>query len=298
MGNVFSNGDRFTNTSFPELNGSLPISERYFSGGGNSIRGFDYEEAGPRVVIVPQGTFRDSDGNPVFLDPFTVPFGGNALALVNLEARIPLTKAVRAVPFYDGGNVFRNPRDIFNPSNSSPTNINEQNLRALWTHTIGFGIRIKTPFGGAFAIDYGRLLNPPRFVIPQVSSSERDLPATSRSTPFPLLASFLTFKKFWGLVPARWIHPAKNQTPNRKRAHQSASLLAKAEILGFGTRPDGSTRPRTKPPNRKRAHQSASLLAKAEILGFGTRPYGSTRPRTKPPNRKRAHQSVSLLIDG
>jgi len=125
MGNVFSNGDRFTGTSFPELNGSLPISERYFSGGGNSIRGFDYEEAGPRVVIVPQGTFRDSDGNPVFLDPFTVPFGGNALALVNLEARIPLTKAIRAVPFYDGGNVFKDPRDIFNPLNASPTNIKE-----------------------------------------------------------------------------------------------------------------------------------------------------------------------------
>ncbi|HKP70161.1 MAG TPA: POTRA domain-containing protein [Pyrinomonadaceae bacterium] len=170
MANVFSNGDRFTNTSFPELNGSLPISERFFAGGGNSIRGFDFEEAGPRVVIVPQGTFRDSDGNPVFLDPFTVPFGGNGLAIVNLEARIPLTKALRAVPFYDGGNVFKNPREIFNPSNSSPTNINEENLRAVWTHTVGLGLRLKTPFGGAFAIDFGYLLNPPRFVIPQVNA--------------------------------------------------------------------------------------------------------------------------------
>ena len=170
MANVFSNGDRFTNTAFPELNGSLPISERFFAGGGNSIRGFDFEEAGPRVVIVPQGTFRDSDGNPIFLDPFTVPFGGNGLAVVNLEARIPLTKAVRAVPFYDGGNVFKNPREIFNPSNSNPANINEENLRAVWTHTVGFGLRIKTPFGGAFAIDFGYLLNPPRFVIPQVNA--------------------------------------------------------------------------------------------------------------------------------
>ena len=170
MANVFSNGDRFTNTSFPELNGSLPISERFFAGGGNSIRGFDFEEAGPRVVIVPQGFFRDSDGNPVFLDPFTVPFGGNGLAVVNLEARIPLTKSLRAVPFYDGGNVFKNPREIFNPSDSDPTNVNVENLRAVWTHTVGFGIRIKTPVGGEFAIDYGYLLNPPRFVIPQVNA--------------------------------------------------------------------------------------------------------------------------------
>lgn len=170
IANVFSNGDRFTNTSFPELNGSLPISERFFAGGGNSIRGFEFEQAGPRVVIVPQGTFRDSNGDPVTLDPFTVPFGGNAIAVVNLEARIPLTKALRAVPFYDGGNVFKNAHDIFNPSNSDPSNVNRENLRAVWTHTIGFGLRIKTPFGGAFAIDYGYLLNPPRFVIPQVNA--------------------------------------------------------------------------------------------------------------------------------
>jgi hypothetical protein len=100
------------------LNGSLPISERFFAGGGNSIRGFDFEEAGPRVVVVPTGIFRDSNGNPVFLDPFTIPFGGNAIAVVNLEARVALTKSLRAVPFYDGGNVFKNPREIFNPADT------------------------------------------------------------------------------------------------------------------------------------------------------------------------------------
>ena len=169
VGSVFSNGDRFTNSAFPELNGSLPISERFFAGGGNSIRGFDFEEAGPRVVIVPQGTFRNRDGEPVFLDPFTIPFGGNALAVVNLEARIPLTKSIRAVPFYDGGNVFKSPKDIFNPADTVPNNVNAANLRAVWTHTVGLGLRLKTPVGGEFAIDYGYLLNPPRFLIPQVN---------------------------------------------------------------------------------------------------------------------------------
>jgi outer membrane protein assembly factor BamA len=170
VGSVFSNGDRFTNSPYPELNGSLPISERFFAGGGNSIRGFDFEEAGPRVVVVPEGIFRNSSGEPVFLDPFTIPFGGNALAVVNLEARIPLTNLVRAVPFYDGGNVFKSAKDIFNPADSDPNNVNAANLRAVWTHTLGLGLRIKTPVGGEFAIDYGYLLNPPRFLIPQVNA--------------------------------------------------------------------------------------------------------------------------------
>lgn len=168
LANVFSNGDRFTSSAYPELNGSLPISERFFAGGGNSIRGFDFEEAGPRVVVVPQGVFRNQNGDPVYLDPFTIPFGGNALAVVNLEARIPITKSVRAVPFYDGGNVFKSPKDIFNPPDTVPNNVNASNLRALWTHTVGLGLRIKTPVGGEFAVDYGYLLNPPRFLIPQV----------------------------------------------------------------------------------------------------------------------------------
>ena len=170
VGHVFSNRDRFTNSAFPELNGSLPISERFFAGGGNSIRGFDFEEAGPRVVIVPQGIFRRPNGDPVFLDPFTIPFGGNALAVVNIEARIPVTKSIRVVPFYDGGNVFKSASEIFNPADVDPNNINSQNLRAVWTHTVGLGLRLKTPVGGEFAVDYGHLLNPPRFVIPQVNA--------------------------------------------------------------------------------------------------------------------------------
>lgn len=168
VANVFSNGDRFTSSAFPELNGSLPISERFFAGGGNSIRGFDFEQAGPRVVVVPQGQFRNSNGDPVFLDPFTIPFGGNALAVVNLEARIPVTTSIRVVPFYDGGNVFKSPKDIFNPPGTDPNNVNASNLRALWTHTVGLGLRLKTPVGGEFAVDYGYLLNPPRFLIPQI----------------------------------------------------------------------------------------------------------------------------------
>ncbi|MFM9904637.1 MAG: POTRA domain-containing protein [Pyrinomonadaceae bacterium] len=167
VGQVFSGGNRFTNAQFPSLNGLLPVSERFFAGGANSLRGFDFEEAGPRVAIVPVGSFRNSKGDPVFLPPFTVPFGGNAFAAVNLEARIPVTKFLRAVPFYDGGNVFRRAGDILKPPTVPANNVELQNQRAVWTHTVGLGFRIKTPVGGEFGVDYGRLLNPPRFLIPQ-----------------------------------------------------------------------------------------------------------------------------------
>ena len=167
FGKVYAGGDRFTSAQFPSLNGLLPISERFFAGGANTLRGFDFEGAGPRVVIVPQGTFLNTSGRPVTLDPFTVPFGGNALAEVNLEARIPISKSIRAVPFYDGGNVFRRVGDIFKAPIVPANNVELQNQRALWTHTVGLGLRIKTPVGGEFGVDYGHLLNPPRFLIPQ-----------------------------------------------------------------------------------------------------------------------------------
>ncbi len=168
--NVFAKGQRFSSAQFPDLDGILPISERFFAGGSTSLRGFEFESAGPRVVVVPQGIFRDSQGNQRFLDPFTIPFGGNGLAIVNLEARIPVTTSLRVVPFYDGGNVFRRVGDIFNPPDVPANDVFRQNLRSIWTNTVGLGLRIKTPVGGEFAVDYGRLLNPPRFLIPQVNA--------------------------------------------------------------------------------------------------------------------------------
>ena len=138
------------------------------------MRGFDFEEAGPRFVIIPVGTFLDQNKNSIFLNPFTVPVGGNALAIVNLEARIPLTKTFQLVPFYDGGNVFRRVGDLFGkhddpviPPGDVVAAINAANLRAHWINALGLGFRIQTPFGGALAVDYGFMLNPPRFLIPQ-----------------------------------------------------------------------------------------------------------------------------------
>jgi outer membrane protein insertion porin family len=187
LANLFNPRDRDGNGQIDEIDRTLPISERFFSGGSATLRGFSFEEAGPRQVIIPEGTFRDQDRNIISLNPFTVPVGGNALAIVNLEARIPLTRALQAVPFYDGGNVFRRVGDLFGKRDdpiapgSLMAAINAANLRAHWTNTVGLGFRIQTPLGGALAVDYGLLLNPPEFLIPQQAPNFDGPPAIYRT---------------------------------------------------------------------------------------------------------------------
>jgi outer membrane protein insertion porin family len=103
----------------------LPLSERFFAGGGSSLRGFDTDMAGP-------------------LNPATNrPLGGNALIIANLELRLPLMRSLQLVPFYDTGNVF--------------SSLDTVRLSGF-THTLGLGLRIRTPFGPLRA-DYGLNLN-------------------------------------------------------------------------------------------------------------------------------------------
>jgi hypothetical protein len=59
---------------------------------------------------------------------------------------VPLTKTFQIVPFYDGGNVFRRIGDIFGRNDRRPGDtINTRNLRVQWTHTVGLGLRVRTP---------------------------------------------------------------------------------------------------------------------------------------------------------
>jgi outer membrane protein assembly complex protein YaeT len=186
LANILSPSDRNDNGVIDAADKRLPISERFFSGGATSLRGFSFEEAGPRVVapfctfgpqagpvpntnpppvfLPPCGTFRDQKGDVVAVNPFTVPIGGNALAVVNLEARVGLTRDLQAVPFYDGGNVFDSVRDLFHPGRCDAGR--DPNTCQKWTHTVGLGLRLKTPLG-SLGVDWGYLLNPPEFVIPQ-----------------------------------------------------------------------------------------------------------------------------------
>jgi outer membrane protein insertion porin family len=186
VANIISPEDRNGNGVIDDPDLRLPISERFFSGGSTSLRGFGFEEAGPRVVapfctfgpqtgpvsngnpppafLPPCGTFHDQKGNVIAVNPFTVPIGGNAMAVVNLEARIQATREIQVVPFYDGGNVFDRARDLFHPGNCGPGR--DPNLCQKWTHTAGLGLRLKTPLG-SIGVDWAYLLNPPDFIIPQ-----------------------------------------------------------------------------------------------------------------------------------
>jgi outer membrane protein assembly complex protein YaeT len=182
LANLFNARDRDGNGMIDDIDRALPISERFFSGGGGTLRGFGFEEAGPRLAVCPgtelrdaagnltgcaPGLFRNQEGEQIRLNPFTVPVGGNALAIVNLEARVPVRTNFQIVPFYDGGNVFRRVGDIFGRNDREGTaDINQRNLRVQWSHTVGLGLRIKTPVG-PLGVDYGFLLNPPEFEVPQ-----------------------------------------------------------------------------------------------------------------------------------
>ena len=185
LASIFNTSDRNGNGVIDDPDRRLPISERFFSGGATSLRGFAFEEAGPRVIapfctfgpqptpvpntnpppdfLPPCGTFRDREGEVVTVNPFTVPIGGNAVAVVNLEARVALTRNIQAVPFYDGGNVFDRARDIFSSKCEAGR---DPNSCQKWTHTVGLGLRLKTPLGSIGA-DWAYLLNPPEFLVPQ-----------------------------------------------------------------------------------------------------------------------------------
>ncbi|MGH9914938.1 MAG: BamA/OMP85 family outer membrane protein, partial [Pyrinomonadaceae bacterium] len=99
LSSIFNPTGRDGNGVIDDVDRTLPISERFFSGGSTTIRGFDFEQAGPRIVV-PSGTFFNNNGESVFLAPISVPIGGNALAVVNLEARIPVANGFSVVPFY------------------------------------------------------------------------------------------------------------------------------------------------------------------------------------------------------
>jgi outer membrane protein assembly factor BamA len=127
------------------FNGSfVPLSESFFTGGGDSLRGFPLDGAGPQnsVSICPNGT--PSCTNP---SQIRVPAGGNEDLIINSEARIPLPikKGLSVVPFYDGGNVF--PRIGFHQ------------FISLYSNNVGVGLRYATPVG-PIRFDLGYNLDP------------------------------------------------------------------------------------------------------------------------------------------
>ena len=126
----------------PFANSVVPLSAAFFTGGGNTLRGFPLDGAGPQRQVQVCSTGSSADCSFI-----QVPSGGNEQLILNSEARIPLPikKGLGLVVFYDGGNVF--PRVGFH------------DFAPLYTNNVGLGLRYATPVGPV-RIDLGHNLNP------------------------------------------------------------------------------------------------------------------------------------------
>ncbi|HME11826.1 MAG TPA: POTRA domain-containing protein [Candidatus Acidoferrum sp.] len=172
----------------------IPLPERFYAGGGTSLRGFALNQAGPRDSLT---------GYPV---------GGQALLVLNQEVRFPMHlpfigSALGGAIFYDGGNVFsqlsrvtfryRPPTPVFDtPTHCQYNCTNELNY---FSHTVGFGVRYATPVG-PIRVDLGYQINRPLFVIPVptpgISPDPNMCPAMCQGTRLP------KFQIFFNLGPS------------------------------------------------------------------------------------------------
>jgi outer membrane protein insertion porin family len=107
----------------------VPLFERYYLGGPNTIRSFKSRQISPE----------DSSGTAI---------GGNFQVLGNLEYSVPLPYGLRAAVFFDVGNVY-------GPDQSVHTPVDLTNLK----YAVGPGLRWNSPFG-PIRVDYGVNPNP------------------------------------------------------------------------------------------------------------------------------------------
>ncbi len=175
----------------------IPLPERFFAGGGTSLRGFALNQAGPRDSLT---------GFPV---------GGQALLVFNQEFRFPmrlpyLGTQLGGALFYDGGNVYSrlnrmtfrlsSPKPVFvlqdptqppGPANPTQCIFNCSNELNYFANTIGFGLRYATPVG-PIRVDLGYQINRPFFVVPCPNSttSATGVPSCLRGTQLPKLQIF------------------------------------------------------------------------------------------------------------
>jgi outer membrane protein assembly factor BamA len=167
---VFARSTRFgVQTPYGNsVSGDIPLPERFFAGGGTSLRGFGLNQAGPR-------------------DPVTgFPIGGQTELIFNQDLRFPMHlpligDRLGGAVFYDAGNVFPSIREITlrtsaplptignaTGPNGLPTTVcltNCTNELKYFSHTVGFEFRYGTPIG-PIALDLGYQLNPGSFISP------------------------------------------------------------------------------------------------------------------------------------
>lgn len=115
----------------------VPLSDRFYAGGSNTLRGYDSRDVGPKAK-----TFRDVDGNLV-IDEQAI--GGHFRLIGNIEAKYIVNEMLRLYVFGDGGGVWMEPGDF-----------DTKDLR----YSVGVGFGLQVPFLGPLRIDYGFPLNP------------------------------------------------------------------------------------------------------------------------------------------
>jgi outer membrane protein assembly factor BamA len=157
FGNTSSGIPTTCNTTSPTPVGEIvPLPERFFAGGGTSLRGFGLNQAGPR-------------------DPCTgFPIGGLALLAFNQELHFPTRFSIAGsrlggAIFYDAGNVFRDIHHIslaWKPP--STTDID------YFSHTIGIGLRYPTPVGPV-TLDFGYQINPAQYQATNATTNVTDI---------------------------------------------------------------------------------------------------------------------------
>lgn len=132
---------------------SVPLPERFFGGGADSLRAFPYNQAGPRDTGAPV-----QPGGPAS-QPTGFPLGGNALLFNNIELRFPLLgENIKGVFFHDFGNVYSSVGNI-------SLAFHQRNLRDFnyAVHAAGFGVRYRTPVGPV-RVDLAYSINPPSYL--------------------------------------------------------------------------------------------------------------------------------------
>jgi outer membrane protein insertion porin family len=173
------------------LSSDIPLPERFFAGGGTSLRGFGLNQAGPR-------------------DPATgFPIGGQAELIFNQDLRFPMHlpligDRLGGALFYDAGNVFPSIRKIslrtapptptFDPANPNVCLTNCTNELSYFSHTLGFEFRYGTPIGPV-ALDLGYQLNPARYLI----QSGGTCPASPTAACLTTLSKLPAFQFFINL---------------------------------------------------------------------------------------------------
>ncbi|MDP9113658.1 MAG: BamA/TamA family outer membrane protein [Acidobacteriota bacterium] len=132
---------------------SVPLPERFFGGGADTLRAFPYNQAGPRDIGAP------TVAGGASYQPTGFPLGGNALFFNNVELRFPLIGSnIKGVLFHDMGNVYSSVGKF-------SLRFHQHDLQDFnyGVHAVGFGVRYQTPVGPIRG-DLAYSVNPPSFV--------------------------------------------------------------------------------------------------------------------------------------